>query len=42
MLTAAADVQMHGIYVEVVAWAPNRESWVIFADVSRRRHHRPE
>jgi phage terminase large subunit GpA-like protein len=29
MLTAAADVQMNGIYVEVVAWAPNRESWVI-------------
>lgn len=33
MLTAAADVQMNGIYVEVVAWAPNRESWVIYADV---------
>ena len=32
MLTAAADVQMHGIWIEVVAWAPNRESWVIFAD----------
>jgi len=32
MLTIAADVQMHGIWVEVVAWAPNRESWVIFAD----------
>lgn len=32
MLTAAADVQMHGIWVEVVAWAPNRESWVIFID----------
>lgn len=29
MLTAAADVQMNGIYVEVVAWAPNRESWVV-------------
>lgn len=29
MLTAAADVQMRGIYVEVVAWAPNRESWVV-------------
>ena len=33
MLTAAADVQMRGIYVEVVAWAPNRESWVVFTDV---------
>jgi phage terminase large subunit GpA-like protein len=33
MLTAAADVQMNGIYVEVVAWAPNRESWVVFVDV---------
>lgn len=33
MLTAAADVQMRGIYVEVVAWAPNRESWVVYADV---------
>ena len=33
MLTAAADVQMRGIYVEVVAWAPNRESWVVHADV---------
>lgn len=33
MLTAAADVQMNGIYVEVVAWAPNRESWVVHVDV---------
>ena len=33
MMTAAADVQMGGIYVEVVAWAPNRESWVLYADV---------
>ena len=33
MLTAVADVQMRGIYVEVVAWAPNRESWVVFTDV---------
>jgi phage terminase large subunit GpA-like protein len=33
MLTAAADVQMNGIYVEVVAWAPNRESWVIYTDM---------
>lgn len=33
MLTAAADVQMRGIYVEIVAWAPNRESWVIHTDV---------
>lgn len=29
MLTAAADVQMNGIYCEVIAWAPNRESWVV-------------
>lgn len=33
MLTAFADVQMHAIYYEVVAWAPNRESWVVDADV---------
>ncbi len=33
MVTAAADVQMNGIYVEVVAWAPNRESWVIYTDL---------
>jgi phage terminase large subunit GpA-like protein len=33
MLTAAADVQMNGIYVEVVAWAPNRESWVVHVDM---------
>jgi phage terminase large subunit GpA-like protein len=33
MLTAAADVQMNGIYVEVVAWAPNRESWVVYTDM---------
>lgn len=33
MLTAFADVQMRGIYYEVVAWAPNRESWVVDADV---------
>lgn len=30
MLTMACDVQMRGLYVEVVAWAPNRESWTIF------------
>jgi phage terminase large subunit GpA-like protein len=29
MLTAAADVQMRGIWFEVVAFAPNRESWVV-------------
>lgn len=33
MLTGAADVQMNGIYVEIVAWAPNRESWVVHVDV---------
>ena len=31
ILTAAADVQMRGIWYEVVAWAPNRESWVVDA-----------
>ena len=31
MLVAAADVQMRGIWVEVVAYAPNRESWVVDA-----------
>lgn len=31
ILTMACDVQMRGIYAEVIAWAPNRESWVIFA-----------
>ncbi|WP_316216615.1 phage terminase large subunit family protein [Bradyrhizobium sp. SZCCHNR3003] len=33
MLVGAADVQMRGIYVEIVAFAPNRESWVVHADV---------
>lgn len=33
MLTGAADVQMNCIIVEIVAWAPNRESWVIYTDV---------
>jgi phage terminase large subunit GpA-like protein len=32
ILTAAADVQMRGVWYEVVAWAPNRESWVVEAD----------
>ena len=32
LLTAAADVQMRGIYVEVVAHAPDRQSWTIYAD----------
>ena len=31
LLVAAADVQMRGIYVEVLALAPNRESWVVDA-----------
>ena len=31
MLVAAADVQMRGIWVEVIAYAPNRESWVVDA-----------
>lgn len=29
MLVGSADVQMRGLYVEIVAYAPNRESWVI-------------
>jgi phage terminase large subunit GpA-like protein len=32
LLTIAADVQARGIYYEVLASAPNRESWVIEAD----------
>jgi phage terminase large subunit GpA-like protein len=32
LITIAADVQMRGIYYEVVGWASNRESWVIEAD----------
>ena len=31
MLVAAADVQMRGIWVEVLAFASNRESWVVDA-----------
>ena len=31
MLVAAADVQMRGIWVEVIAYAPNRENWVVDA-----------
>jgi len=31
MLTAAADIQMRGIWYEVVAWASNRESFVVDA-----------
>lgn len=31
MLVAAADVQMRGIWVEVLAVAPNRETWVVEA-----------
>jgi phage terminase large subunit GpA-like protein len=31
MLVAAADVQVRGIWVEVKAFAPNRESWVVDA-----------
>jgi phage terminase large subunit GpA-like protein len=32
ILTAGADVQKAGIYYEVIAWAPNGESWVVDAD----------
>lgn len=31
MLVAAADVQMRGVWVEVLAVAPNRETWVVDA-----------
>jgi phage terminase large subunit GpA-like protein len=31
LLVAAADVQMRGIWVEIVAFASNRESWVVEA-----------
>jgi phage terminase large subunit GpA-like protein len=31
ILVAAADVQMNGIWVEVIAIAQNRESWVVEA-----------
>jgi phage terminase large subunit GpA-like protein len=32
LLTIACDVQMRGIYVEVLAWTPDRRSYVIEAD----------
>lgn len=32
MLVAAADVQMRGIYYEVLAIAPDRQSWTVDAD----------
>ncbi len=32
LLTAFADVQMRGIYVEVVGWGADQQSWTIFAD----------
>jgi phage terminase large subunit GpA-like protein len=32
LITAFADVQMRGIYVEVVAWASDQQSWTIYAD----------
>ena len=32
ILTAAADVQMRGIYVEVLAFAPDRQTYVVEAD----------
>jgi phage terminase large subunit GpA-like protein len=31
LLVAAADVQMRGIWVSILAFAPNRESWVVDA-----------
>ena len=41
LLTAFADVQMRGIYVEVVAWAADQQSWTIFADISTARQRTP-
>jgi phage terminase large subunit GpA-like protein len=32
LLTAFADVQMRGIYVEALAWGPDQQSWPIFAE----------
>jgi len=32
LLTLFADVQMRGIYVEIVAWSPDQQSWTIHAD----------
>lgn len=32
LLTVFADVQMRGIYVEVLAWAPDQQSWPIYVD----------
>lgn len=32
LLTAAADVQMRGIWYEITAWAPDGQSWVVDAD----------
>lgn len=32
LVTCFADVQMRGIYVEVLAHAPDQQSWVIYAD----------
>ena len=32
LVNVSADVQMRGIYVEVVAFAPDQQSWTIFAD----------
>lgn len=41
ILTIAADVQMRGIYYEVLAHAPNRETWVVdvgYIDGSTTEH----
>lgn len=32
LLTAAIDVQMRGVWYEVVAWAPDRQSWTVDRD----------
>lgn len=32
LLTAAADVQMRGIWYEITAWAPDGQSWVVDSD----------
>lgn len=33
MLTAFADVQHYGLWVEVVAWSRDRQSWTVYADL---------
>jgi phage terminase large subunit GpA-like protein len=41
LLVAGADVQHSGIWLEVVAFAPDRQSWTVSARFLGRRHDRP-